>query len=228
MSLNKEKKIVLEYNKKIYSHGLASLSWGNLSVIDRKKKVILIKPSGVNILKIKSNDISVINIKNQKKISGLKPSTDLLTHLEIYKSFKNITSICHTHSLYATIFCQIRKRIKCSGTTHADHFNGDVHVTRKIKKKEILKNYEINCGKIIVEKIKETGCYNSGAILLSNHGPFCWGDSIKQNFENALVLEQCAKMYFKSLLIKSKPNIDKNLAKYHFERKNGPNKYYGQ
>ena len=110
MSLNKEKKIVLEYNKKIYSHGLASLSWGNLSIIDRKKKVILIKPSGVNILKIKSNDISVINIENQKKISGLKPSTDLLTHLEIYKSFKNITS-SHTTAYTLLFFVKLEKEL---------------------------------------------------------------------------------------------------------------------
>lgn len=222
-------KEVFTYNKKIYEYNLASLSWGNLSAYDNKKKIIYIKPSGVNIYKIKPKDISVYCLKRKKVISGLKPSVDLKIHIEIYKNFESIKSICHTHSKFGTIFSQLQKPIKCIGTTHADHFLGDITITNDIKKKEILNNYEQNTGKLIVDQINKMKFKNSGGTLLRNHGPFCWGETPKKAFENSLVLEQSAEMYYYSLLInKKKINISKDLIDFHFTRKNGIKKKYGQ
>ena len=229
MDIKNLKKTVHTYNLKIYESNLASLSWGNLSVILREKNILAIKPSGINMIDSKPDDISILNFKTKKLISGLKPSTDLDTHIEIYKNFKNINSICHTHSEYATIFSQLRKKIKCIGTTHSDHFDSDINFTRILKKTEVQNSYEKNTGKVIVERIKQLKNYSNGAILVSYHGPFTWGSTAKKAFENALVLEQSASMYFKSLQIKNKlKSINKHLTKFHFERKNGINKYYGQ
>ena len=142
---------VLIANKNLGKTDLVKLNWGNISQIDRTKNLVAIKPSGVPYNSLKVNDIPVVNLKGDLIFGKLKPSTDLKTHLEIYKKVKRASGICHTHSKYATIFCQSGKSIPCLGTTHADYFFGEIPVTRSLRKNEIKNSYEKNTGKVIVE-----------------------------------------------------------------------------
>tara|TARA_B100000767_G_scaffold76536_1_gene73160 strand:+ start:779 stop:1477 length:699 start_codon:yes stop_codon:yes gene_type:complete len=230
--ISKLKKNVLRANKELGKSGLVKLTWGNISEIDRKSGLIAIKPSGVDYKKLKLDDIVITNLDGEKISSKLKPSSDLLTHVEIYKSFPKIGGICHTHSKYATIFCQAQKSINCIGTTHADHFLGKIPVTRRLKNQEINNNqdYVINTGKIILEKFKNSKIdyQKTPAILVANHAPFTWGKNAIDALQNSIVLEEVAEMEFKSYILRKNINIEKKLLKLHFKRKSGPNKSYGQ
>lgn len=221
---------VLIANKNLGKTNLIKLNWGNISQIDRSKNIIAIKPSGVDYSTLKINDIPVVNINGKVIFGKLKPSTDLKTHLELYKNFQYINGICHTHSKYATIFCQSGKNIICTGTTHADYFFGDIPITRSLHSNEIKRNYEKNTGKVIVETYKKNKIKpkNMPAILVRGHAPFVIGDSAENALENSIVLEEVAEMYFKSLQLNNKIKFDKSLLLKHFIRKNGPDKYYGQ
>ncbi|MDC3342534.1 L-ribulose-5-phosphate 4-epimerase AraD [Candidatus Pelagibacter sp.] len=221
---------VLLANKNLGKTKLVKLNWGNISQIDRSKNLIAIKPSGVNYNTLKINDIPVVDI-NGKIISGkLKPSTDLKTHLEIYKKIKDVNGICHTHSKYATIFCQSGKSIPCIGTTHADYFFGEIPITRYLSKNEVKYNYEENTGKIVVETYikKKIKAKEVPAILVRGHAPFVLGSNAANALENSIVLEEVAEMYYKSFMLNKKIKFDKELINKHFKRKNGPKKYYGQ
>lgn len=224
------RKKVLDANKKLGRTDLVKLNWGNISQIDRKLNLIAIKPSGVNYDEIKINDIPVVNLNGKKVFGKLNPSSDLDTHIEIYKNLNNVNGICHTHSKYATIFCQAGKAIKCVGTTHADYFLGDIPITRSLKKKEIKDDYVLNTGKVIVEtyKRKKIRTKNLPAMLVKNHAPFVMGRNADNALENSIVLEEIAEMYFKSLQLNNNIKFEDTLITKHFNRKNGPKKYYGQ
>jgi len=224
------RKKVLDANKKLGRTDLVKLNWGNISQIDRKLNLIAIKPSGVNYDEIKINDIPVVNLNGKKVFGKLNPSSDLDTHIEIYKNLNNVNGICHTHSKYATIFCQAGKAIKCVGTTHADYFLGDIPITRSLKKKEIKDDYVLNTGKVIVEtyKRKKIRTKNIPAMLVKNHAPFVMGRNADNALENSIVLEEIAEMYFKSLQLNNNIKFEDTLITKHFNRKNGPKKYYGQ
>ena len=148
------RKKVLKANKELGNSGLVKLNWGNISEIDRKNNVIAIKPSGVNYKKMSLKDIPVIKLNGLQIFCKLKPSTDLHTHLELYRNFKEINGICHTHSTYATIFSQAAKSIPCIGTTHADYFDGDIPITKILDNSNVRSNYVKNVGRSIVETIK--------------------------------------------------------------------------
>ena len=226
------KKKVLIANKQLGETGLVKLTWGNISEIDRKSGLIAIKPSGINYKDLKLNDIVISNLEGVTIKSKLKPSTDLLTHIQLYKLFPKINGICHTHSKYATIFCQSEKSIKCIGTTHADHFCGNIPVTRKLKKTEIKNNtdYVINTGKIIFDKFKKSkiNYLKTPGALVANHAPFTWGKDAFDALNNSIVLEEVAEMEFKSHILKKNINIEKKLLNLHFKRKHGSKKTYGQ
>ena len=224
------RKNVLEANKKLGKTGLVKLNWGNISEYDRKNRVIAIKPSGVDYNKLKLENIPIVDINGKQIYGNLKPSSDLNTHIELYKNFYEINGICHTHSKYATIFCQSSKAIPCIGTTHADYFFGEIPVTRKLKKKEVEKQYVKNTGKIIIETIKKKkiNIKKIPAILVNGHGPFAMGKNAKHSLEISIVLEEVAETTFKSFLINKNIKFKKFLMKEHFQRKNGPKKYYGQ
>jgi len=224
------RKKVLDANKKLGRTDLVKLNWGNISQIDRKLNLIAIKPSGVNYDEIKINDIPVVNLNGKKVFGKLNPSSDLDTHIEIYKNLNNVNGICHTHSKYATIFCQAGKAIKCVGTTHADYFLGDIPITRSLKKKEIKDDYVLNTGKVIVEtyKRKKIRTKNIPAMLVKNHAPFVMGRNADNALENSIVLEEIAEMYFKSLQLNNNIKFEDTLITKNFNRKNGPKKYYGQ
>jgi L-ribulose-5-phosphate 4-epimerase len=227
--LEELKKKVLIANQDLVKYNLVTLAWGNVSGVDRKKNLIVIKPSGVDYDKLKIDDMVVVDL-NGKIVEGDKrPSSDTPTHVELYKNFLSIGGITHSHSEYATIFAQACKEIPCFGTTHADHFNGPVPVTRFLSREEVEENYELNTGKLIVETFKNLDPVSTPGVLLAGHAPFTWGKTPEDSVKNNLVLERIAKMALSSLQLN--PDL-KGLPDYildkHYSRKHGSNAYYGQ
>ena len=216
-------------NKELYLSELQINQFGNASI--RIKDLCYIKPSGADLKKINSKDISVVKIKNGQLISGLKPSVDLNIHLSIYKKFKNINSIIHTHSLYATSWAQSGRSIPCYGTTHADYFPKEIPITNPLDKKSIKKDYEKEIGKSIISKLKKLrlNVNQIPGMLIANHGVVSWASSPKLAMENAIAIEFIAKLAFNSEIInKSAKKLPTDLHKKHFNRKHGKNSYYGQ
>jgi len=227
--LEELKKKVLEANLDLVKYNLVTLTWGNVSGIDREKDLVVIKPSGVEYDKLKINDMVVVDL-NGKVVEGDKrPSSDTPTHVELYKNFASIGGITHSHSEYATIFAQACKEIQCFGTTHADHFNGPVPVTRFLTKEEVEENYELNTGKLIIEQFKNLDPASIPGVLVAGHAPFTWGKNPKDSVKNNLILERVAKMALNSMQLN--PDL-KDLPDYildkHYLRKHGSNAYYGQ
>jgi len=225
------KKQVLEGNLDLVKHGLVVLTWGNVSAIDRNNNLVVIKPSGVDYKDMKLDDMVVVDLDGNIIEGNLKPSSDTKTHLEIYKAFNEINSIVHTHSKFATIFAQSKKEIKPYGTTHADYFYNNIMVTRELTNKEIEEDYELNTGKVIIEKYKSskvnpTECK---AILVSEHGPFTFGKDVKEAVENSIVLEFISEMALHTINLKENElPMQKSLINKHYLRKHGKNAYYGQ
>ena len=228
--INKKFSDCLKYNKKIVNEGLAPFNFGNVSVKFNKEK-FLIKPSGYNLNKANSKDMVIVNIKDNKFTGILKPSVDTPTHSVIYKNFINVEAIIHVHSEYLTAWSQAKKEIPILGTTHADLSNSSIPITKEIKERIKLENYELETGKNIInifnkKKLKPDLC---PGILIANHGAFVWGKSSEDAFNNVLMLEFIAKLAYKTIIInKDIKIIPKNLIDKHYFRKNGLNKYYGQ
>lgn len=227
--LEELKQKVLLANKDLVKYNLVTLTWGNVSGIDRKKNLVVIKPSGVDYNKLKINDMVVVDL-NGKIVEGkLRPSSDTPTHIELYKNFKTIGGITHSHSMYATIFAQACKEIPCYGTTHADHFYGVIPVTRFLTKKEVEDGYELNTGKIMVERFKDLNPVATPGVLLAGHAPFTWGSSPAESVRNNLILERVAEMAFSTLQLNPDlKQLPKHIVNKHYLRKHGPNAYYGQ
>jgi len=163
------------------------------------------------------------------KVEGeMKPSSDTPTHLELYRQFKNIGGIVHTHSEWATSWAQAGKAIPFIGTTHADYFYGDIPCTRKMTKEEIEGEYELETGRVIVERFKGLNPDFVPGVLVNNHGPFSWGTDADNAVHNAVVMEEVAKMTFRSLQLNPETKMDQFLLDKHFLRKHGKNAYYGQ
>jgi|TARA_B100001964_G_scaffold242926_1_gene319273 L-ribulose-5-phosphate 4-epimerase len=227
--MKKQLVATLKLNKEILAHGLQINNFGNASI--RYKDKCLIKPSGVNLKLIKSSDISIVNIKNKKILSGEKPSVDLDIHLAIYNKYKNINSIIHTHSLYATSWAQSGRSIPCYGTTHADYYPKEIPVTNLLKKENIKKNYETEIGKSVLNKLKimKINPIDIPGILIANHGVLSWGESPRETIKNAIAIEFIAQLAFNSeILNKAIKKLPKNLHNKHYYRKHGKNSYYGQ
>jgi len=224
------KKQVKKANQELAESGLVKFTFGNLSLIDNSKRFVVIKPSGIHYKSLEDEDMVVIDIDG-KIIEGEKmPSSDTQTHLEIYRNFQT-GSVIHTHSEYATAFAQAKKAIDCLGTTHADYFFGSIPVTRDLTEQEIQQDYELNTGRVIVEtfKEKELDPIKIPACLVASHGPFVWGESIEKAMENALALEEIAKINFLALLINPEiKSISESLLNKHYLRKHGKDAYYGQ
>ena len=221
--LEELKEQVFKANLDLVKHELVIFTWGNVSGIDREKGLVVIKPSGVSYEKMKDADMVVMC---GNRVEGdLKPSSDTPTHLELYRQFKNIGGIVHTHSEWATSWAQAGKGIPAIGTTHADYFYGEIPCTRKMTKEEIEGEYELETGKVIVEGINPD--FVPG-VLVNNHGPFAWGIDADNAVHNAVVLEEVAKMTFRSLHLNPETKMDQVLLDKHFLRKHGKNAYYGQ
>ena len=225
--LEQLKQRVFEQNLALVKHGLVILTWGNVSAIDRETGLVVIKPSGVDYATMQADDMVVIDL-NGKVVEGkCRPSSDTPTHLELYKAYPEIGGVVHTHSTYAVAFAQAGRNIPAYGTTHADAFYGDVPCTSALTAEEIQSAYEKNTGKVIVETVKD---YNAiAAILVKNHGPFTWGNSPEKAVENAVTLEEVAKMATLTEQLNSKTaRVDQCLLDKHYFRKHGKNAYYGQ
>ena len=221
------KQRVFEQNLALVKHGFVTLTWGNVSAIDRATGLVVIKPSGVDYSTMKAEDMVVVDL-NGKVVEGkYRPSSDTSTHLELYKAFPEIGGVVHTHSTYATAWAQAGRSITAYGTTHADAFYGDVPCTRALTKEEIEGDYELSTGKVIVETVKD---YNAiPAILVKNHGPFTWGATPERAVENAVTLEEVAKMATLTEKLNSNTaRVDQSLLDKHYFRKHGKNAYYGQ
>ncbi len=228
--MKKLKKRVYEQNLELVKNGLVVLTWGNVSAIDRERGLVVIKPSGVAYDKMRPSDMVVIDLATKKVVEGnYRPSSDTPTHLYLYERFAEIGGIVHTHSAGATAWAQAGKSIPPLGTTHADAFYGSVPCTRALTQEEIEDEYELNTGRVIVEAFEKLDYLAIPAALVKNHGPFTWGSSPEKAVENAIILEQVAKISTDTLRInESASSVDKFLLDKHYLRKHGKNAYYGQ
>jgi L-ribulose-5-phosphate 4-epimerase len=227
--LTKLKKQVLEANLSLARRRLVTLTWGNVSGISREERLIVIKPSGVAFDALKLSDLVLVNLDGVKVEGKLKPSSDVLSHIELYKAFPKIGGVTHSHSEYACMFAQACREIPCFGTTHADHFNGPVPITRFLTREEVSAAYELNTGKVIVERFQSLDYLALPGVLVAGHGPFAWGIDPMASVDNSLVIEMTAKMALGTLLLNpGQTPLPDYLLKKHYERKHGKNAYYGQ
>ena len=226
--LEQMKKSVYEANRLLKESGLVVLTWGNVSQIHRETGYIVIKPSGVDYSTMTAEDMVVVDLEGNVIEGKLKPSSDLPTHIELYKAFPDIGGITHTHSRWATIFSQACQPIPALGTTHADVFYGEIPVTRKMSPEEIEGQYEKETGKVIVEAFSELDPNEIPAALVYSHGPFIWGKDAMKSVENAITLEEVAMMAYYTLQMNGNAQIQQKLLDKHFLRKHGANAYYGQ
>ncbi|MEF9967779.1 MAG: L-ribulose-5-phosphate 4-epimerase [Longicatena sp.] len=230
--LEKLKQEVFEANLLLPKYGLITFTWGNVSGIDRDSGIIAIKPSGVEYDNMNANDIVLCDLEGNVVEGSLKPSSDLMTHIEFYKNFPNIKGAVHTHSRWATAFAQAGVPIPALGTTQADYFYGDIPCTRLMSESEIHGEYELETGKVIVETFKEKHLNpdQMPGVLVHSHGPFAWGKDPLQAVHNAVVMEECASMAFISVMLQggNVQPMQQVLIDKHFKRKHGPNAYYGQ
>ena len=229
--LEELKKKVYEANMLLPKHGLVTFTWGNVSEIDRESGLFVIKPSGVEYDKLTPDDMVVMDLDGNKVEGKYKPSSDTATHLEIYKAFAEVGGVVHTHSSYATSWAQAGRSIPCYGTTHADYIYGEVPCVRCLTEEEIDEAYETNTGRLIVSKFVEANKDPMAvpAVLCKNHGPFAWGKDAIDAVHNAVVLEEVAKMAYRTEQIcpQVKP-APQELQDKHYFRKHGANAYYGQ
>ncbi|HSV99105.1 MAG TPA: L-ribulose-5-phosphate 4-epimerase [Sedimentisphaerales bacterium] len=223
------KQRVYDTNLDLQRQGLVVLTWGNVSAIDRQAGIIAIKPSGVRYEDLSPQSIVIVDLEGRVVEGNLKPSSDTATHLELYKSFAAVGGVCHTHSMHATMWSQARRSIPCFGTTHADNFYGPIPVTDAMTDQEVGGPYEENTGIVIVRRFAGTDPMQVPAVLVANHGPFTWGPSPEKAVENAVVLEQVAKMAFGTIQVNPQQQpIGQALLDRHYLRKHGRGAYYGQ
>lgn len=227
--LEKLKEEVLQANLDLVRHGLVIFTWGNVSGIDREKGLVVIKPSGVSYDDMKAGDMVVVDLKDGHVVEGdLRPSSDTPTHLAMYRAFPEVGGVVHTHSTYATAWAQAGIELPNIGTTHADYFHNAVPCTADMTAGEVEGNYELETGNVIVKRFEGINPMHTPGVLVKNHGPFTWGKTPAEAVHNAVVLEQVAKMAFVAFQVN--PNLTMNplLVEKHFNRKHGPNAYYGQ
>jgi L-ribulose-5-phosphate 4-epimerase len=226
--LDELKEKVYQANVEIVKQGLVIHTWGNVSGRDRATGLIVIKPSGVSYKSMKKEDMVVLDPEGKIIEGKYKPSTDAPTHLILYKTFSAVGGIVHTHSTYAVSWAQAGKAIPPFGTTHADHFYGEVPCSRKLTDNEVNTEYEVNTGTVIVETMKGRDPLSIPSVLVNSHGPFCWGTDAENAVHNAVALEEIARMAFYTVLLGQKEPIDGYLLDKHFKRKHGRDSYYGQ
>lgn len=223
---------VLAANLRIAETGLAPLTWGNASGCDREAGILIIKPSGVPYDQLHAQNMVAVSLERGEVLDNtLRPSSDLPTHLHLYRSFKSLGGIVHTHSRYATSWAQAAREIPCMGTTHADHFYGSVPLCRPLTEEEINGEYELNTGRVIEEYFLESGLNPAEVpgVLVPCHGPFIWGSSPSAAISNAQALEEIAAMAKHTLDLAETFNpVPQYLLDRHFLRKHGSNAYYGQ
>ena len=227
--LEELKQKVFEANLDLVKQGLVIFTWGNVSGIDREKGLVVIKPSGVSYDDMKASDMVVVDLHTGEIVEGdLNPSSDTPTHLVLYRAFPNIQGVVHTHSTYATAWAQAGKDIPNIGTTHADYFYKEIPCTEAMTKEEVEGEYELETGNVIVKRFEGINPDHTPGVLVRNHGPFSWGTSPAKAVYNAKVMEQCAKMAYIAFTLNPETTMNPLLIEKHYNRKHGPNAYYGQ
>ena len=223
------KKAVCEANLDLVFRGLVMMTFGNASAIDRGAGLVVIKPSGLAYEKMRPRDMVVVNLAGEIVEGDLKPSVDLPTHLALYAAFPSVGGIAHSHSHYATCWAQACRPIPCLGTTHADYFRGEVPVTEALSKQDVGEEYERAIGASIVQLFKDRDALECPGALVANHAPFAWGKTVADAVENAIVLEEIARLALHTLALRpGQPPIPDHLLDKHFLRKHGEGTYYGQ
>jgi len=229
MRLERLREQVLDANLELVRRGLVLYTFGNASGIAREEGLVVIKPSGVSYDKMRAEDLVVTDLDGRAIEGKLRPSSDLPTHLVLYKAFREIGGIAHTHSEYATAWAQARRPIPCLGTTHADYFHGPVPVTEPLRPEEIATDYEKNTGEAIVRAFAGRDATAVPAVLVANHGPFAWGEDAAAAAHHGVILEAVARTAWLTLTINSgAETIGADLHDKHYLRKHGAGAYYGQ
>jgi L-ribulose-5-phosphate 4-epimerase len=223
------KREAYEANVALPRHGLINLTFGNASAIDRAKAVFAIKPSGIDYAALAPDDMVIVDVEGLKVEGRLNPSSDTPTHRRLFLAFPDVGGVVHTHSSHATAFAQAGRPIPVLGTTHADYFNGDVPVTRKLTPREIASDYEWETGNVIVETMQNRDPADFPGVLVNRHAPFTWGPTVAKAVETAVAVECIAQMALMSLqLAPDLEPIEEELLNKHFRRKHGAGAYYGQ
>ncbi|MFH0258259.1 L-ribulose-5-phosphate 4-epimerase [Vibrio rumoiensis] len=216
-------------NMDLQVHNLVTFTWGNVSGIDRDTGLVAIKPSGVAYEDLSPENMVLVDLDGNVVQGDLKPSSDTATHLALYRAFKDIGGIVHTHSSYATSWAQAGAAIPAFGTTHADYFYGNIPCARALTEQEIKNEYELNTGKVIIETIGDSDPMAIPGILVREHAPFTWGTDPHNAVHNAVVVEEVAKMAYRTITINpSTLPIPQTLLDKHYLRKHGKDAYYGQ
>lgn len=229
--LEELKKEVYEANMLLPRYGLITMTWGNVSAVDRERGLVAIKPSGVSYEAMRPEDMVIVDMEGAVVEGGYRPSSDTPTHIWLYRAFPEIGGVVHTHSTFATVFAQCESGIPCYGTTHADSFYGEVPCTRNLDGREVEGEYELNTGKVIEETFRKSGLDPLAApgVLVCKHGPFTWGSTAAEAVENAVVLEKVAEMAYLCRTMEERLwPAPQYLLDKHYYRKHGPGAYYGQ
>jgi len=229
MLLVELREAVLDANLELQRQGLVLYTFGNASGIDRAQGLVAIKPSGVSYDRLKAEDLVVVDLDGKIVEGALNPSSDVATHLLLYKEFPAIGGVVHTHSEFATSWAQAGMPIPCYGTTHADYFRGEVPVTPPLSDEQIETAYELNTGKVIVERFRNLDPIAVPGVLVAGHAPFAWGTDAATAAHNAVVLEYIARLAYRSRLLNpAASEVSAALLRKHYERKHGPKATYGQ
>jgi L-ribulose-5-phosphate 4-epimerase len=220
---------VLDANLELQRKGLVLYTFGNASGIDRAQGLVAIKPSGVPYERMRASDLVITDMNGTVVEGALNPSSDLATHLLLYKAFPYIGGVVHTHSEFATSWAQAGLAIPCFGTTHADYFRGDIPVTQPLSDDQIETDYELNTGRVIAERFRDLDSVATPGVLVAGHAPFVWGRTPADAAHNAVVLEYVARLAYRSRTINSAvTEVSAALLRKHYERKHGPKATYGQ
>ena len=223
------KQQVFEANMDLPRYGLVTFTWGNVSAIDRQRGLVVIKPSGIAYESMTVDDMSVVDLQGHVVEGRWRPSSDTATHLALYRRYPDLGGVVHTHSTHATAWAQAGLAIPALGTTHADYFFGDIPCTRALSAQEVDEAYELNTGQVIIETLGEANPLHTPGIVVYQHGPFAWGKDAHEAVQNAVVMEEVARMAWIARGINPQLQpIDSWLMNKHFQRKHGPNAYYGQ
>jgi L-ribulose-5-phosphate 4-epimerase len=216
-------------NRGLVEHGLVTLTFGNVSGISSDREHVAIKPSGVPYGDLTPDQVVIVDLAGRVVEGDLRPSSDTPIHVHLYRHFDGVGGITHSHCRYGTAFAQARREIPCLGTTHADHFNGPVPVTRMLRPEEVESDYELNTGRIIVECFEDLDPLAVPAVLVAGHAPFAWGCDVQGSLENAIALEEVAAMAVATLgIAPDTPGLEDYLVEKHHKRKHGRGAYYGQ
>jgi L-ribulose-5-phosphate 4-epimerase len=227
--LTELKREAYEANLALPAHGLVHLNFGNASAVDRARGIVAIKPSGVGYGELKAADMVLVSLDGKRVEGRLRPSSDTPTHVALYRKFKGIGGVVHTHSVHATAFAQAGLPIPVLGTTHSDFFNGPVPVTRELTAREIAGSYEAETGRAIIERFARLDPAEIPGVLVNRHGPFAWGPTAAEAVENAVALELSALLAVHTLALGPKGlRFPASLLARHFNRKHGTGAYYGQ